>query len=169
MKLYLVRHGIAQDRDAEGVTSDADRALTRKGESRTRKAARGLRAMGVQPDVIATSPYRRARETADILADELQVREEPAVCDFLAPGATVGALVDWLLTTAGDSCMVVGHVPDVGRLAAGVLRAAGGIDITFGKAAVCCVSFDEAPAEGQGTLEWLLQPRHLRALSEVRP
>jgi phosphohistidine phosphatase len=168
VELLIVRHGIAQDRDVEGVRSDADRALTDKGKKRTRQVARGLRAIGVCPDLIATSPYRRSEETARILVDELRPRSPLATCDFLTPGASVGPLVDWLCSADADVCMVVGHMPDVADLTASLLHRGGGIDVTFKKAAVCCISFDETPAEGGGCLEWLLQPGQLRALAGKR-
>jgi len=196
MELYLVRHGIAQDRDAEGVSSDADRALTKEGKARTREVARGLRARGVRPARIGTSPYRRAEETARILAKELlsppasgrrahgEGRPESplAVCEFLAPagarqqaGATVeqltgavGPLVEWLLTLDAEAVMIVGHMPDMADLASGLLHAGGGVGLAFRKGAVCCVSFAGEPAPGAGTLEWLLQPGYLRALARCR-
>jgi phosphohistidine phosphatase len=170
VELYIVRHGIAQGPDAEGLSSDTDRALTKEGKARTREVARGLRVIGVRPHTIGTSPCRRAEETARILAKELRPEFPLAVCDFLAPGGAreagaVGPLVDWLLTLDAEAVMVVGHMPDVADMASGLLHAGGGIDLVFKKAAVCCISFPGVPAEGAGSLEWLLQPGHLRALA----
>src|SRR5690606_30458577 len=72
MLLVLLRHGIAQDRVEGGV--DADRRLTPRGLRRTREAVQGLRALGVAPRVVLSSPYRRARETAELAIEALGPR-----------------------------------------------------------------------------------------------
>ena len=66
MLVYLMRHGIAQDRDDPESPPDPDRQLTRKGAERTAEVARGLRALGVKPGAVLTSPYLRAAQTAAI-------------------------------------------------------------------------------------------------------
>ena len=70
MELYLVRHAIAEDRADAG---DDERALTEAGRAKMIRATQGLRKLKVRPDLILTSPLRRARETAEILAQGLTV------------------------------------------------------------------------------------------------
>jgi phosphohistidine phosphatase len=165
MKLYVVRHGIAQSREADGVSSDAERGLTGKGRRRTQQAAEGLATLGCQPDLIATSPLRRARETARLIADVLGTGAEPEPCDPLAPGAAPQDLIEWLREQTAEEVMVVGHMPDVAWAVAFLVGGRGGVELAFRKCAVCCLSFDAAPAQGDGRLEWLLQPRQLRLLA----
>ena len=86
MILYLVRHAIAEDTAASG--RDADRALTADGKGRMRRAVKGLRALDVQLDLLLTSPYRRAVETAEILAGVLGP-VETRVLPELAAGADI--------------------------------------------------------------------------------
>ena len=74
--IYLMRHGIAAD-PAPGM-SDADRALTPDGVRKTVRVAAGLAKLGVKPDVILSSPLRRAEETAHLVADALDGRAAPA-------------------------------------------------------------------------------------------
>ena len=71
MDLLVIRHAIAMDRDefAETGQPDSERPLTDFGRRRMRKNARGLRAIVDTPEVIGTSPYPRAAETAEIVAD----------------------------------------------------------------------------------------------------
>ena len=69
MNLYLMRHGIAVAADEPGISSDSARPLTPKGIKRIRRAARGLRRLGISFDAILTSPLVRARQTAEIVAD----------------------------------------------------------------------------------------------------
>ena len=58
--IYLVRHGIAAD--AGPGMSDADRALTEEGVRKTNGVAVGLQHLGVKPDLILSSPLRRAED-----------------------------------------------------------------------------------------------------------
>ena len=72
MRLLFIRHAIADDREewAKSGRPDADRPLTDRGRDRMRRAARGLTRLITQPDIIATSPYLRAVETAAIVSNE---------------------------------------------------------------------------------------------------
>jgi len=69
MKLYIFRHGIAEDVGPDGT--DDSRRLTREGVDKTRKAAAGIARLGAKPDVILTSPKVRAAQTADLAAEVL--------------------------------------------------------------------------------------------------
>ena len=71
MILYLVRHGIAVDRTDPKCPPEAERPLTARGVQKTRSAALGLRAMGAKPEVMITSPFVRAAQTAEIFAEAL--------------------------------------------------------------------------------------------------
>src|SRR5687767_14166284 len=66
MLLYLVRHGIAEDSPPSG--GDAERRLTQEGTLRTAMVAKGVKKTGARCDRIITSPYVRARQTAEIFA-----------------------------------------------------------------------------------------------------
>ena len=69
MILYIVRHGIAVDRTDPKSPPEPERPLTAKGVQKTRSAALGLKELGVKPDVLITSPYVRAAQTAEIFAE----------------------------------------------------------------------------------------------------
>lgn len=71
MNLYLIRHAIAVDEGDPEYAQDSLRPLTEKGRKKMRQIARGLRALGAEFDLIVSSPYVRARETAEILSDVL--------------------------------------------------------------------------------------------------
>ena len=76
MILYIVRHGIAVDREDPKAPPEAERPLTAKGIQKTRSAALGLRSAGAKPDVLITSPYVRAAQTAEIFAEALGIAVE---------------------------------------------------------------------------------------------
>ena len=71
MKIYLIRHSNAVDPGTPGYEDDSLRPLTEKGRDKMNKIAAALKALDVQPDLIVSSPYVRARETAEILAKVL--------------------------------------------------------------------------------------------------
>jgi phosphohistidine phosphatase len=167
-ELLLLRHGIAQEREAGCV--DAERALTDRGRRRTEAVARRLVELGLGVDRLLSSPLLRARQTAEIaaaagLAPALELTEA------LAPGADpLPQLQAWWPTAipAGPGPRrlgVVGHEPDLGRLAARLIGAPAGA-IALRKAGVALLELHEAGgAEGTAvspaSLRLLLSPRVL--------
>src|SRR5579859_1055746 len=181
MRLYILRHGRAGDRETwQG--DDRVRPLTEDGKERTVAAARGLAALGARPDVILTSPYIRAAQTAELTAATLagagaadhdhqvgEVTEEPA----LAVGATLELVAPALAERAGmGEGLLVGHEPDLSGII-GVLIGGnhGGARVEMKKGACCRVDISagalrkagQAPEKlaGAGTLAWLLTASQL--------
>ncbi|MBM4283082.1 MAG: phosphohistidine phosphatase SixA, partial [Deltaproteobacteria bacterium] len=71
MRVTLFRHGLAHDRSDPACPADPERALTDEGKKKTRRAAKGLGVVGCRPTRILTSPYVRARQTAELVAEVL--------------------------------------------------------------------------------------------------
>ena len=115
MDLYLWRHGIAEER-VDGL-DHSERALTRKGRARTAAVARALVQRGVQVDLLLTSPFRRALETAQIARD-VGLASELRLEVALAPGGSFDPRVPEL---SGRVCLV-GHEPDLSDLAGRLLQ-----------------------------------------------
>jgi phosphohistidine phosphatase len=163
MRVVVFRHGIAQDRAEPDGPPDAERALTPKGIRRTRRAAVGLAALDVAPDVILTSPLLRARQTAEIAARALgcdDLRESPA----LAIGSRVDGVFDLLAGLADRGAVLcVGHAPQLDLFLVRALGAHGAGLAPLRKAGAACVLFED-PAPGKGRLAWFLEPRALRRL-----
>ncbi|NEP13063.1 MAG: phosphohistidine phosphatase SixA [Symploca sp. SIO2C1] len=119
MELYLIRHGIAAER--ETYTNDEERPLTNKGRYKTSKVAKQLYQRGLRFDLILTSPLVRAKETAAILKDvglSNRVEEFPS----LAPDGDIYTWVNWLELARENnrvesSLALVGHQPDLGNWA----------------------------------------------------
>src|SRR5689334_2900287 len=93
MELYFLRHGIAADTGPED-SGDAGRPLTEEGIDKLKEAARGLRRLGVRPDVLLSSPLVRARQTAEIVRKAFGI--ESRLVDALAPGCDITRLRDLL-------------------------------------------------------------------------
>lgn len=120
MIIHIVRHAEAIERGP--LVPEEHRFLTRRGRRRFRKAAKSLATLGIQPDIILTSPMIRSVQTADILAEKLRYGRELAVSGLLAPGFRPDALDDLLKTNprAGE-IVIVGHEPDLGLLTQALL------------------------------------------------
>src|SRR5919197_1220303 len=145
-ELYLVRHGVAEER-SEKWPDDAKRPLTADGMSKMKKASRGLARLGVAFDVIVTSPLVRTRQTAEILAAELDGPPPIVNADSLAPGGTYSALLADLEKHARKTRIaLVGHEPGIGELAARLVGSRHPIE--FKKGAVCRIDVDEIPPSG---------------------
>jgi phosphohistidine phosphatase len=154
MRVYFLRHGKAEDRML-WRGEDAARPLTGAGEKELRREAKSLRAMDLAPDLIVTSPFARARRTAEIVADELGRGGRLVEDARLAPGFDVRRLQQ-LLAAHGpaESVMVVGHEPDLSGTVAELI---GGGDIVMKKGGLARVDVT-TPVAGGGQLVWLLTP-----------
>ena len=71
MELYIVRHGIAIDREDPKSPAEADRYLTEEGVEKTQQVAKALSALDLHADLLVSSPYVRAMQTAEIFANAL--------------------------------------------------------------------------------------------------
>jgi phosphohistidine phosphatase len=107
MRLVLVRHA-----DSAPGSPDELRTLTDEGREQARRLGDRLRADGIRPDAVLTSPLLRARETGSALGFGA-----PEPHDLLAPGATDDD-VRAAVAGRGDTVIVVGHQPDCGQIAA---------------------------------------------------
>ncbi len=160
----VIRHGAAEDRAASGL--DADRALTAEGRRAMADVARGLAATGPTPAVILSSPFTRAKETADIVAQAFGgVTVEPL--DTLGSGASAAdilAAVAHRCEQPGGCFAVVGHEPDLGRFISYALAASARGFHSPRKGGACLLEFPAMPRAGNATLDWVMEPRHLRAV-----
>ena len=166
MYVYLVRHAVAHKRDPERWPDDSKRTLTPEGEEEFRGAALGLGRVVPELDVLLSSPYRRAWQTAKILAEQI-AWPEPQTFPALEPDVPPEKVVLALQTYAGTQAIALtGHRPGLHELAVYLLTGdAGGADMKIKKGGVVCIEFDDAPEAGAGKLRWLFTPRVLRTLA----
>ncbi|MEO8501269.1 MAG: histidine phosphatase family protein [Vicinamibacteria bacterium] len=163
MKLLLVRHAIALDRDTPGV-SDHLRPLTEEGIAKFRRTARALGAL-VTADLVLTSPLLRAKQTAEILA-----RHWPGVAvqedDALGHGSR--ARFEDSLTHASDHAVIaaVGHEPFMSEWTANWLGAHESSAFEFKKGGAALIEFRGQPKEGGGRLGFFLAPKTIKDLTD---
>jgi phosphohistidine phosphatase len=163
MNLLLFRHGIAEPR---GDRLDAERALTARGAERTLAAAVGLARVADRPDVLLSSPKRRAWQTAQLVAEVYG--QPPDTIDALA-GEDPAAVCEALRRRREGSAMLIGHEPVMTRLIGRWLGVGDAAWLDLKKAG--CVSVSAAVRSDEpaapATLHWALPPRVLRELSRL--
>lgn len=168
MNLIVIRHAIAMERDEYALTGrpDSDRPLTDWGRRRMRKNARGLQRVAPRPDVVGTSPWLRAADTAAVVAETLGVERVETV-EALLPDHPPAALADWLAGHAGDGTVaVVGHEPHLGALVTWFLGGGASSRVEFKKGGACLLRLDLPAGPGSAVLVWHLLPAQLRALAD---
>lgn len=161
MDLYVLRHGIAAERDVRRYPDDDLRPLTGKGIARMRREAAGMRALGLTPDAIVSSPLLRAMQTAEIARDALGAAL--SVSEALVPGAHPALLLAELAGAYGDgdAALVVGHEPHLSRLVSFALTGSADQIVRLKKGGLCHLRLD---GDGGGQLLWALTPGQARAL-----
>ena len=161
MILYIVRHAWAGHFGDPEWPDDFQRPLSDKGGKRFSKVVETLALRGFAPEVVATSPLIRCRQTAERIVDVVRPRPELVELDELRPGSELEGLVKWTARQAKHHREVawVGHAPDVGRMAAAMIGQAGWI--RFAKGAVAAIRFYDTPEVGGGELRWLVTAKML--------
>jgi len=162
MQLYIVRHGIAIDREDPKAPAEAERYLTEEGIAKTKQVAKGIAALGVRADLMVSSPYLRAMQTAAIFASALDYPEHKIQqSESLLPGAEpVAFLRELAREKNASSVFCFGHAPHVDGLLAATVGAPRHIT-SMKKAGVAFVEMKRiSPPNGQ--LVWLVTPKLFR-------
>jgi phosphohistidine phosphatase len=162
MQLYIVRHGIAIDREDAKCPADPERYLTEQGIEKTKQVAKGVAALGVTADLLLTSPYVRASQTAEIFARALDYAK-PKIrrTDLLLPGAESSLLFRELAKDKqSSSVFLFGHAPQLDDVIATALGLKNHIT-SLKKAGVAFLELKRiSPPSGQ--LIWLAPPKLLK-------
>lgn len=169
MKLYIVRHAIAVEAGTPGYEDDSLRPLTGKGKKRMQRIAQGLKEMGAEVDLILTSPYLRAVETAKILRKTFDLNKGEVVeTEYLAPMGHGDQLINLINEKyAGVANLaLVGHEPSLSSLVSVLVSGDPTLSFTLKKGGVCRLSVDTLQYGRCATLDWLLSPSQLAELGE---
>lgn len=157
MEIYILRHGLAAE--ATRGMKDADRALTTEGVTKLQTVLRRARAAGVEPSIILTSPYRRARETAEIAAKSLAGKSTLVEAGVLTPDCSPELVWEEIrIHKVASQLMVVGHEPLLSSVYAYLLGATT-VQIDVKKGSIGRVDVDRFTGQPRGVLRWLLYPK----------
>ena len=167
MKLYLLRHGIAVEPGTAGITRDSERPLTPEGRLKLKRATAAMQAMELSFEVILSSPFVRARQTAEIVAHALQAEHRLQFAEELACGGSVRDLIRRLAAgvPAPESVLLVGHEPDLSELVSVLCTGEPRLAVAFKKGGLCRLSVEALRYGRCATLEWLLTPKQMALMS----
>ena len=166
MRLLLIRHAIAEERDDFARTGKDDRLrpLTDEGRRKMKQAARGLRKLVPEIDLLATSPLTRAAQTGAILDTVFDGLKEVEVAE-LSPETTPEEFLGWLRQRKEETIAAVGHEPSLGLILSWLLTGSERRTFVFRKGGACLLEFSGQPAAGTSVLLWALTPAQLRELA----
>lgn len=167
MELYLLRHGLAVDRGTRGFEDDAARPLTPKGRRQLRKIAGAVKKLERDFDLILSSPFLRAKQTAEIVAAGLKLKKRLKFSNALAPGGQAAILLRQLERhkPAPKKVLLVGHEPDLSRLISLLVTGGLQVQLDFKKAGLCKLETEKLRAGKCATLVWLLTPKQMKAMA----
>ncbi len=156
--LYLIRHGLAVERDPDQL--DADRPLTSTGIQKTRQVAARLVASGLTCDCLLTSPLVRAYQTAQILV-ESKFAADLQQCPALAPDGSLTDAISWLATSPNATAIAwVGHEPNLSIWAETLIWGESQDKLILKKAGIIGLTLPpQGSPVGNSSLFWLTPPR----------
>ena len=156
MRIYVLRHGIAEDAPPGG--SDADRALTQEGKRKLRGVLERARRAGVHPEVILTSPLKRAVASAEIAASILGTKNDLIRTNALAPSGSPEPVWKDIRAREAEEILLAGHEPLLSTVVAFLLGCPA-LQVQMKKAAVVALEVETGEAPPHGVLLWMLTPK----------
>ena len=166
MELYLLRHAPAVDRGTPGCGDDSQRPLTPEGRRRMKRGAKGMKALGLSFDRIFSSPWLRARDTAEIVARELKLERRLKFSRHLTAEGDPKLLIAQVarLRGAPRRLLLVGHEPYLSSLAGILLGGQQRVGIALKKGGLCRLDTGKLALGRRAKLKWLLTLRQLTLL-----
>ncbi len=150
MKLYLVQHAKAASKEV-----DPQRSLTEEGHRDIRKVAAFIEPLKLWVDCLWNSGKRRAVQTAEILAEVIEIKEAKIARDGLTPNDDVTTLRDELASVQQD-IMIVGHLPFLSKLASLLLAGSESANtVAFRNGGIVCLNRSET---NQWQIDWIVTP-----------
>lgn len=162
MQLYVVRHGLAIDREDPKAPPDSERYLTEEGIQKTKRVAAAVAELSGSADLLLSSPYVRAMQTAEIFAEALDYpKQKIRHSDSLLPGTGASLLFKELAKDKQSaSVFVFGHAPHLDDVIAAAIGSKHHVT-ALKKAGVALLELKRvSPPSGQ--LVWLATPKLLR-------
>src|SRR5262249_4821968 len=135
----------------------------------------GLKELELKFNVILTSPLLRCRQTAEAVAEVLDLQHRVKIMDSLAPGRSFatgeGGHAEIFLELGAyqfDRALLVGHQPDLSELASFLLTGNRNLNVEFKKGSICAIEVARLPPRGPALLKWMMTPKQLRELGKAK-
>lgn len=167
MNIFILRHGIAVERGAKGFDRDSDRPLTAKGKRQLRKTAAAMKKMKLHFDLILTSPYERAKKTAEIVAEELRLQKRLRLTEALRSESAPESIISEMagLKHAPEDVLLVGHEPYLSRLISLLVSGNGDVAMDLKKGGLSKLEVEKLRAGKCAQFAWLLTPKQMKAMA----
>ena len=161
MEIYLMQHGPALPKD-----QDPEEGLGSEGKERIHAGGKALKKMGVTFDAILSSPQKRSKDTAAIVAEQVgfpleKIIETKNVKAMAPPEDTVQALSE---LSGAQRVLIAGHLPSVAEVASFLLTEGSKAAVQFEMGGCCRIDVDELPTHS-GRLRWYLTPAQLELIA----
>jgi phosphohistidine phosphatase len=166
MELYVLRHAIALSAAEAGVSQDSERPLSDEGREKMKAIADAFKKISLEVDLVLSSPYVRARETAILAHDRMGKESCLEFSTALASGQDPRHILAELKQRFKETkrIMIVGHEPDLSNLIARI-TSLGRLRLEMKKAGLAKIEITELQPELKGNLEWLLPPKVMLQMS----
>ena len=161
MEIYLMQHGPALPKE-----QDPEEGLSPEGEARIRASGQALKKMGVSFDAVLSSPKKRSRQTAAIVAEAVGFKQEKIietekVKAMTPPEETVEVLAG---LSGAERVLIAGHLPSVAELASFLLTEGSKAAVQFEMGGCCRIDVEKLPTHS-GRLRWYLLPAQLQLIA----
>ncbi|SRR5690606_8020245 len=159
MNIYLIRHSKAEK--ASAVSGDFERKLTEEGKHLIKAAAEKWKHLVDSFDYIVSSPLVRAHQTAKIIADVFDHKDEIILDKNLGSGGSVEDIINTANSLDGEDIAFIGHQPDLSNYLSAFISSSGA-HAEFKPAAIAKISFHNRAQVSKGYLEFLIPAEVLK-------
>lgn len=160
MNLYVLRHASAGTRRVNPIL-DTRRPLDKEGKKQCLQLGHVLHTMRLHFDLILSSPLKRSLQTASLIGMETGYDGSVLTSNALAPTATFADFQKLLTEFAeAENMLVVGHNPNLTQFLGLLMAAPKPARVRLRKGSIARINYER----GNGTLQWMLDPRTVRAL-----
>ncbi len=166
MRLYLLRHGAAEDKLGK---EDAARALTKEGREDVAAVAVAVSPLIKRPVRVLSSPYLRAEQTAEVFRETVGAEGKLELTAALLPEGSWAALkgeLDRLVEEGAEHVVAVGHNPSLSEMCGAIVSGTPFARVQMKKGAMACFAIDDLHGKMAGELQWMVTPRMVRRLSQ---
>jgi phosphohistidine phosphatase len=169
MELYILRHGLAGEFGDPRYPDDSQRPLTAEGKRKMHLAALGLRAMDIGFDAAFSSPYLRARQTAEIVCNQMECQDILRITGNLEPGRNPLKLINEINEQVGENqrVMIAGHEPFLSQFISLLISGSNDPVLELKKGAVCKLEAGELKYGRCAVLTWLLTSKQLGLIAKT--
>jgi phosphohistidine phosphatase len=167
MNIFILRHGIAVERGTKGFEKNSERPLTSKGKRQLKKSTAAMKKMKLRFDLILSSPYERAKKTAEIVANGLKLKKRMKFSDLLKYESDPVELISQLiaLKPVSKDLLLVGHEPYLTHFISLLVSGNEDMAMDLKKGGLCKLEAEKIHPGKCAHIEWLLTPKQMKVMA----